>query len=68
MLGNATAMGWTPSEFWRASFTDYIDAVQGWNEAHGQKTVKREDVAAARAKMRAANERAERRSKHGDAH
>ncbi len=63
MLGNATAIGWTPSEFWNASFTDYLDAVAGWNAAQGVKDLSREDVAAARAKMRAANERSKNRGK-----
>lgn len=57
MLGAATVMGWTPSEFWSASYSDFQDALRGWNAAHGQKTLSREDVETAREKMRAANER-----------
>jgi hypothetical protein len=61
MLGSATLIGWTPSEFWNASYTDLSDAMRGWNEAHGAKTLTREEVANARAKMREAEERAARR-------
>jgi hypothetical protein len=74
MLGYATVMGWSPSEFWHSTYTDFSNALRGWNEAHGQKTVTRTDVAQARAKMRAANERAKRRAekeqagKRRDAH
>lgn len=64
MLGSATIVGWTPSEFWNATYTDLQDAMQGWNEAHGAaKKLTGDDVAQARAKMRAANERAQTRKR-----
>lgn len=58
MLGTATVLGWAPGEFWNATYTDLQDALRGWNAAHGAKEVTREDVAKARAKMRAADRRA----------
>jgi hypothetical protein len=62
MLGASTIIGWTPSEFWNASYTDLQDAMRAWNEAHGAKTLTRDDVAQSRAKMRAADERARKRT------
>lgn len=62
MLGTATVIGWTPSEFWAATYTDLQDALRGWNAANGVKEPTREEVAHARDRMRAANERATKRA------
>jgi len=29
------ALNWTPEIFWRSTLTEYLSAIDGFNEAHG---------------------------------
>lgn len=38
MKGAFGALHWTPEVFWRSTLTEYILAIEGFNEANGVKT------------------------------